>query len=362
MQVIKNEKTGKYDVRYRYKDFTGKTKQSTKRGFKSENQAKQWYKSFIAGKTHNIDMLFKDYIALYLKYKKGTLRPTTYENRVYVINKWILPFFGERRLCDIDTADVLEWHNALLIQKKSNGEHYEISYLKTIHVQLAAMFNYAIKVFDLPSNPASKAGNLKDNEIREVVFWTLDEYQKFIIEVANKEEAFMGFEILYWCGLRIGELLALTKKDINFETNEIDINKTYNRIHGEDKFGPPKTPQSYRKVLMPKAVAEELKHYMGRLYNLKNNQRLFERSKKFYGHELNRGAKAAQIKEATVHSLRHSHVSLLCNLGYQAVEIGKRIGHSSERVTFMYAHMFPTKQQQMVDTLDIERSRIDNVR
>ena len=81
------------------------------------------------------------------------------------------------------------------------------------------MLNHAVRYYGLKWNVASKAGNMGSARDRNVDFWTQKEYQKFIEQVTDKPQSFYGFEILYWCGLRIGELLALTPKDFDFENN-----------------------------------------------------------------------------------------------------------------------------------------------
>ena len=90
------------------------------------------------------------------------------------------------------------------------------------------------------------------------------------------------------------------------------------------------------------------------IYGIKKHDRIFMNTKRYYEHEIERGAKEAGVKRIRLHDLRHSHVSLLIHKGYQAVEIGKRVGHTSEEITFRYAHMFPLKQHEMVDSLDKE--------
>ena len=90
---------------------------------------------------------------------------------------------------------------------------------------------------------------------------------------------------------------------------------------------------------------------MNKIYKLTDDERLFYKSAAYYEREIKRGAKQAELKQIVFHGLRHSHVSLLIHKGYQAVEIGKRVGHTSEEITFRYAHMFPLKQHEMVDVL-----------
>jgi len=70
---------------------------------------------------------------------------------------------------------------------------------------------------------------------------------------------------------------------------------------------------------------------------------------------MDRGAKAAGVKRIRIHDLRHSHVSLLIEMGFSALAIADRVGHESVDITYKYAHLFPSKQQEMAQKLDMER-------
>ena len=96
------------------------------------------------------------------------------------------------------------------------------------------------------------------------------------------------------------------------------------------------------------------------LYDLKDDDRIFTVSKSYLHHEMNRGAKEAGVKRIRVHDLRHSHVSLLINMGFSALAIADRVGHESIDITYRYAHLFPTKQTEMAKKLDIERMEKSN--
>ena len=74
-------------------------------------------------------------------------------------------------------------------------------------------------------------------------------------------------------------------------------------------------------------------------------------------YEMERGCKACGVKKIRVHDLRHSHVSLLINMGYTALAIGKRVGHSAEKITYRYAHLFPSVQLDMAEQLDAENMK-----
>ena len=69
-----------------------------------------------------------------------------------------------------------------------------------------------------------------------------------------------------------------------------------------------------------------------------------------------RGSKATGVKRIRIHDLRHSHVSLLIDMGFTALAIADRVGHESIDITFRYAHLFPTRQIEMADKLDMMRS------
>lgn len=152
---------------------------------------------------------------------------------------------------------------------------YSPVYLKTIHNQLSAIFNHAVKFYDLPSNPARKAGNMGKEKSREMLFWTQSEYKAFSEAIMDKPISFYAFEVLYWGGLRLGEMLALTKKDIDFKRAIIRVTKSFQRIKGEDLITDPKTPNSVRNVQMPDFLAEELKDYIGSLYGVDDGERIF---------------------------------------------------------------------------------------
>ena len=67
---------------------------------------------------------------------------------------------------------------------------------------------------------------------------------------------------------------------------------------------------------------------------------------------MDRGAKAAGVKRIRIHDLRHSHISLLIDMGFSAVAIANRVGHKSVEITYRYAHLFPSKQKEMASKLN----------
>ena len=150
--------------------------------------------------------------------------------------------------------------------------------------------------------------------------------------------------------------MALTPSDFDFEKCTVSINKTYLRLNGRDVITTPKTEKSNRTITMPRFLADEIHDYLKMLYDVGENDRMFTVTKYYLHHEMDRGAKQAGVKRIRIHDLRHSHISLLIDMGFSAVAIADRVGHESIEITYRYARLFPSKQTEMADKLDFERT------
>ena len=352
MAAFKDKKNGSWYVQFRYTDWRGERQQKLKRGFATKKEAQAWEREFLMQKQADINMSFESFVALYEKDVKPKLKLNTWLSKEHIIRTKILPYFKKRKLSEITARDVIDWQNEIRQHTKSSGESYSPDYLKNVHTQLSCIFNHAIKYYGLQINPAAKAGNMGSEQPKEMLFWTKEEYKKFSFEMMDKPVSFYAFEMLYWCGIREGELLALTPADFNFDKETVTINKSYQRLKGQDVITSPKTKKSNRTIKMPKFLCEEMKEYLGMLYGLKKKDRIFTVTKSYLHHEMDRGAKAAGVKRIRIHDLRHSHISLLIDMGFSAVAIADRVGHESIDITYQYAHLFPSKQIEMAEKLD----------
>lgn len=165
-------------------------------------------------------------------------------------------------------------------------------------------------------------------------------------------ESYTAFHILYYTGIRTGELLALTWKDIDFENQTINIDKSYHRIEKADVITKPKTPKSIRTIMIFDYLAEIIKKYKDTLYKPNMNDRVFLHTHRFLQHEMTRIAKKANVKKIRVHDLRHSHASLLIELGFSPLLIAERLGHEKVETTLnTYSHLYPNKQVALVEKL-----------
>lgn len=352
MPAYKNKDSGSWYVVTQYTDWTGERKQKCKRGFSTRREALEWEEKFKQQSSGNLNMSFEAFVEIYTNDLKARLKESTWQTKNNIIQNKIVPYFGNRKINEIVTKDVIAWQNELLAYRDEKHKPYSPTYLKTLHNQLSAIFNHAVRFYDLRSNPAAKAGNMGSEESKEMLFWTKEEYQKFAEVMMDKPISYYAFQMLFWTGVREGELLALTPADFDFERGTVKINKTYQRLNGRDMITPPKTKQSNRTIQMPEFLCEEMKEFFGMQYGLKKKDRIFTINKSYLHREMDRGAKAAGVKRIRIHDLRHSHISLLIDMGFSAVAIANRVGHKSVEITYRYAHLFPSKQKEMASKLN----------
>ena len=357
MAVYKEEKTNTWRVLYRYTDWNGERKQTQKRGFKTKREAQSWEREQLNKLGGDLDMNFKSFVEHYSEDMQTRLKENTWETKKHIIDKKLIPYFGKLKMCNITAQQIITWQNELINYKDDKGKPYSPVYLKTIHNQLSAIFNHAVRYYNLKENPCQKAGSMGKKKNREMLFWTKDEYLKFADVMMDKPLSYYAFEMLYWTGIREGELLALTSADFNFEKESVTINKSFQHLNGRDIITSPKTEKSNRTIKLPDFLCEEIQDYLKMLYDVGLDDRMFPVTKSYLYREMERGSKQAGIKRIRIHDIRHSHVSLLIDMGFSATAIADRVGHESIDITYNYAHLFPSKQNEMAEKLDMERGK-----
>lgn len=348
MPTYKDEERGTWYCSFYYTDWMGKKKKKKKEGFKKQSEAKAFEREFLSKATASPDMAFGSLVELYMEDCKSRVKPTTYSNKEYVINLKVLPYFKDMPINTIEPATVRKWQNELL----SHENNYSQTYLKTVNNQLSAIFNFAMKYYKLPSNPARVCGSMGKKNADTMLFWTAEEFNKFIPFVSNKPLSKAAFEVLFWTGIRSGELLALTLNDFNFEAQTLSINKNYARHDNEDLILDPKTPKSKRIITIPKFLCEIVQDYASKLYDYEPDERLFHVTKYYLHHEMDRGCKKSGVKRIRIHDLRHSHASLLIEMGFSPLLISERLGHENVETTLQtYSHLYPNKHGEVADRL-----------
>ena len=351
MPVYKEEKTNTWRVIYRYTDWKGERKQTSKRGFPTKREAQAWEREQLNKVTADVDMTFASFIDRYTEDMKTRLKENTWSTKEHIIRSKLTPYFGRLKLSNITPQQIITWQNELLHYRDAQGKPYSPVYLRTIQNQLSAIFNHAVRYYKLRENPCKKAGSMGKKKAREMLFWTKEEYLKFAKAIQDKPMAYHAFQMLYWCGIREGELLALTPADFDFSKETVTISKSYQRLKGKDVITDPKTEKSNRTITMPDFLAAEMQEYIGSLYRIQSDDRIFPFTSSFLRHEMERGSKASGVKKIRIHDLRHSAISLLIDMGFSPLAIADRVGHEAIEITYNYAHLFPSKQQDMAKQL-----------
>ena len=349
MPAYKDEKTGKWFAKFYYTNWQGIKKQKWKRGFATKKEALGFERDFLEKQSANPDMTFQNLYEIYMEDMAARLKQSTLLTKKTVLQTHILPFFGNKPINEIKASDVRRWQAKLM----SSPNNYSQTYLKKINTELNSIINYAKRFYDLNTNPCGKAGTIGKAKAEEMDYWTYDEYIAFREGVKDKPLSYICFEVLYWTGMREGELLALSPADIDLDNKLISINRTYQRIGGKDVFTSPKTRKSKRKIPIPDFLCHELSDYIQSRYMLDADERLFPVTKSYLSHEMIRGCKNTGVKKIRIHDIRHSHASLLINQGCDALMLADRLGHEKVSTTLnTYSHLFPHKQQELVHSLE----------
>ena len=238
-----------------YKDWQGVRHKKNKRGFKTKGEADEWERNFLQQQQKNLDINFENFVEIYFADMENRLRESTIINKRYVFDLKVTPYFKHKKMCEIQTSDIRAWQNELI--KKG----YAPTYLKSINNQLAALFNYAVRYYDLRDNPCRKAGSIGKSKADEMDFWTKQEFKEFLPSMDSKPEARMAFLLLYWTGMRIGD-----------DDDKIRLNQRKpSKYKGLSRFGPEKNLQRINKFM------KERPTFYKKLIQMKENFRFYLR-------------------------------------------------------------------------------------
>lgn len=346
---LKNGKTLWY-ANFYCTDWTGTKKHICKRGFSTQKEAKNYERNYILQAQGNIDMLFSEMAELYLQDAKLRLKQSAYESIENTILNRAALFFGDCPVSSITPVMVRQWQTEMI------NAGFKPSYINTSIKRLSTMFKFAMNYYGLSSNPCKIVKALKTTKSNELNIWTVDEFNTFIAKVDDYELKVV-FDTLFYTGIRVGECLALTKADI-LSSRKIDINKN-GFTSGKDFViqDTPKTAKSMRQVDIPEFLYTELTEYINSIYGLKDTDRIFPTSHARLRLRMKRICADTGLKFIRVHDLRHSHVSLLISMGYDAKLISERLGHESISITLdVYGHLYQESGKTIADGLECLKS------
>ena len=348
MPIYKNVQRNTWFASFYFTDWNGKRKKKKKEGFLTKKEAIDFEHNFRQAVSSQCNIQFANLVEIYLNDCQYKLKSTTCHTKATVIRKYLLPDFADIPINKITANTIRNWQNKML----STFEYKTNRYLRYINAQFSCIFNFAMKYYNLPQNPVKQCGNIGNNKDKEISFWTLSEFQTFAKTLQNQDELYTIFNLLFWTGIRRGELLALRPMDFNFKEKTFVIKRNKVFINSKGFISDPKTKTSMRTVSMPKFLADLVANYIQK-HKILAEQLLFEVSPMYLSRRLKTYCQKINLKPIRIHDFRHSHASLLIEQGISPLIIAERLGHKDINTTLkIYTHLYPHKQQYLAKSLD----------
>ena len=335
MAIIKDGNT--YTVRCWYKTWKGESKQKVKRGFEKLKDAKKWERDFLstehsqALKMSTLIKLFEDNMKNQIAL--GKLRETTVLTKQVNINHYIKDYFGDASTDNITTAVINQWLGHIN-KNNGRGERLSSGTVKIVRNLLSQIFEYGRKYQGLKFNPVKDSDKPEPYSTDERAdMWEIDEYKRFYESLDNIGHKAL-FNTLYWAGLRIGELLALTPADI--QDGSIIINKSWVYIIKDKRYSfKPKRAGSIRTIAVPLFLTEQLKDYISTIDGIKPTDRIFPYDRSTPDHLLKYKIDKLGLPCASLHTMRHSYIS---NILAETKDIAVAAAQSGDTPTTIFRH------------------------
>ena len=344
MPAYKDKKTGTWYVKFYYMDYNGSRRQKMKRGFLLKRDALTWEREFLHKASGSSEMSFASLAELYLEDLKANRKHSSFVTANSTLKNRILPTFGDVPISAISPGMIRRWQNDLM------NTNLSASYINRIDGVFRAVIAFAVRYCGLKESPIENTKRAGEAKSEEMKFYTAEQYERFIATFKPGSRHRLIFNMLFYTGCRIGELLAITAGDIDLEHETMRISKTWDSTLGAATK--PKTKKSNRTVALPPFLCEELKGYIARCPEGAGT-RLFDISPHAVRYELKVHATKAGLPVIRVHDLRHSHASLLISLGLPPEVVADRLGHGSIAITLsVYTHMYPNRQRLAADALE----------
>lgn len=328
--------------KFSYKDWRGKTRFTSKTGFKLKKDALKYEMEYKEKSTAKPDMMLKSLAENFLADYKQDRRPSSYKVAEQNIRLHILPYLGDMPIDKITPIVIRKW------QAKINALGRKSGTVHAINTTFQTLLNFAVKYYDLQRNPFSTTG-IQGHIEKRTIFLEKAEWDKVDALIENKYDKAV-FNTLYCGGMRIGELLALTTKDIDFTRNTVSISKQFSITTNTIEL--PKTKTSIRKITLPTYCMEYIKIYLDSLLHQMEYpfQLIVEHA---INNRLKKYCIRAGVTPVTVHQLRHSHASYLIKQGDIPVNaIAQRLGHSPAMTLQTYAHVYKDQDAEIAAMLE----------
>lgn len=348
MAVSKHKRRDSWYASFYYIDRAGVRRRKKKEGFATKKEAQAFERKFIEYSAGQCSMSFASFAGLYLSYCQKRVKPSTYKTKEVVFNRYLLPYFKRLAMKDIEPMHVHGWQEHLI----QNAVHLSGGYKKYIHSQLAAVFNFAERYYYLGKNPLRLCSAPNADEAKKVSFWTLAQFKSFAAKLGRSSPEYLIFQLLFWTGLRRGEMLALRPASFDFAKKCLNVERNLTYVSGTRHMTTPKTKSSRRTITLPDFLLAMVKRYIAR-HSIEQNAQLFEIHPGRLLRCIKRICGEIGLMPISLHGFRHSHASMLIEQGVQPMVIAERLGHGSVQVTLkVYSHLYPHKHQALAEQLN----------
>lgn len=372
---------------YRFYLFVdGERKQIERKGGSTKREALEKLNEEIYNMNVGFDRpketLLKKYLDTWLEdFVKPVTSANTYFNYKCSVVKYITPFLGNLKLCDIKPIHIEKFLSHLRKAKnaQNNTKNLSQTTIQKHYLVLKAALNKALKLQMISINPCQFVDTPKRNRHKSNIL-TLDEISMIYsrLDTSNYDDYifFLGMSLTIETGLRRGEMCGLQWKDINFDKHTLSCNTALIREDTIYTISDLKTPSSYRDLPLSKEMIKLLKEHKKFQAQNKLKYGEFYKDNKFDnisydlvftnedGEYLNPSRFLQRIKrlckycyiEKNIrwHDLRHSNATILLKGGVSMKVIQERLGHSIMQTTSdIYAHV--TKEMNDEATLVLSK-------
>lgn len=344
--VYKDKERNTWYFKVRYKDIFGRSKQKLKRGFAKRSDAIKGESDFISSIKDaftdeiTFDEVFEHNIS-FKTYKEKTIRRRKNEYK-----KHIQPNFGKMKVKDLRIHHVLEFKTHLELHFNS------LNSARTVYANFKILVNHAVKYYGLRNNPCLNVESIK--QVKPTVnFIKREEFDKRV-QALNTHYYKELTILLFYTGLRVGEGMALTWKDVDFDNKQLHVNKTLNLLTRE--VGEPKTHASNGYIPFPQFIDEMLqnikKESAQKLYGFNDDYFIFGGLTPYH-YSYYREKFKKVFHDIRIHDLRHSYASYLINKGVDIYLVKELMRHEDIKQTAnTYGHLYVERKQQIMHIFD----------